>query len=99
LILRGNTSILRLTNAFFLAGYVGLPLPGVRVKLVTDASDALYDPHLVNTEGEVVSGELRVQGPSVFSEYWRRPEATSKEFDQDRYFKTGDIVSYSPQVA
>lgn len=45
--------------------------------------------------GEVV-GELRVKGPGVFREYWRRPEKTDAEFDADGWFKTGDVVSVTP---
>ena len=37
-------------------------------------------------------GELMVRGPSVFSEYWRSPEASRDAF-VDEWFTTGDIVS------
>ena len=37
-------------------------------------------------------GELLVKGTSLFKEYWDRPEQTAKEFDEDGWFKTGDIV-------
>ncbi|KAF1780227.1 AMP-binding enzyme C-terminal domain [Phytophthora cactorum] len=47
---------------------------------------------------EEKEGELRVKGPSVFHEYWRKPEATAKEFDADGWFKTGDIVQYSNEL-
>jgi long-chain acyl-CoA synthetase len=36
-------------------------------------------------------GELLVRGPSVFSEYWNRPEETAAAF-VDGWFKTGDIA-------
>ena len=34
-------------------------------------------------------GEIEVRGPSVFREYWRRPEATQAAF-RDGWFRTGD---------
>lgn len=34
-------------------------------------------------------GELLVRGPSVFREYWDRPEETRRAFTQDGWFKTG----------
>eukprot|EP00466_Bigelowiella_natans_P020758 jgi/Bigna1/41314/e_gw1.51.10.1 len=43
-------------------------------------------------------GELRVKGPCVFKEYWNRPEATRKEFDEEKWFKTGDIVRYNAEL-
>ncbi|OWY96393.1 Acyl-CoA synthetase [Phytophthora megakarya] len=73
-------------------GYVGNPFPSVSVRVV--------DP---DTETELPlsdekEGELRVKGPSVFREYWKKPEATAKEFDADGWFKTGDIVQYSNEL-
>ena len=35
------------------------------------------------------SGEIRIRGPMVFSEYWRRPEETAAAF-ADGWFLTGD---------
>lgn len=42
-----------------------------------------------------MSGELLVKGPSVFKCYWKKPEATEKEFTKDGWFRTGitlDVV-------
>jgi len=36
-------------------------------------------------------GELEVKGPSVFTGYWKKPEATAEVFTADGWFKTGDI--------
>ena len=37
-------------------------------------------------------GELLVRGPSIFSGYWHKPEASAECFDAEGYFKTGDIA-------
>ncbi|MDQ3389199.1 MAG: acyl-CoA synthetase [Gemmatimonadota bacterium] len=63
-------------------GFVGTPLPGVEVRRVGEdgglaASDA--------------PGEVEVRGPTVFLEYWRRPEATAEAF-HDGWFRTGDVA-------
>ena len=64
-------------------GAVGQPLPGVQIRLVAEQGD------VVEEEGNV--GEIQVRGPSVFREYWRRPQVTSEFFD-DGWFRTGDIA-------
>ena len=37
-------------------------------------------------------GELLVCGPSVFDGYWHKPAATAECFDQEGWFRTGDIA-------
>lgn len=63
-------------------GYVGTPLPGVALRLV-DEDNAPVPPGS--------PGEIQVQGPLVFREYWNKPEATASEF-VDGWFKTGDVA-------
>lgn len=36
-------------------------------------------------------GEVLLRGPSVFTEYWKNPEATAAAFDDEGWFRTGDI--------
>jgi malonyl-CoA/methylmalonyl-CoA synthetase len=62
-------------------GFVGSPLPGVDVRLV--------DEHGA-TVGEGVPGEVEVKGPTVFKEYWHRPEETTSAF-RNGWFRTGDM--------
>ncbi|HEY8347133.1 MAG TPA: AMP-binding protein [Symbiobacteriaceae bacterium] len=63
-------------------GHVGLPLPGIEVRLVDEQGNPV-------PPGQ--PGEIEVRGPSVFLEYWRRPEATRAAF-RDGWFRTGDIA-------
>jgi len=64
-------------------GSVGVPLPGVEVRLVDEDGGAV-EPG--------TPGEIEVRGPGVFLEYWRRPEATAEAFRQGRWFRTGDVA-------
>lgn len=65
-----------------MAGTVGLPLPGVSVRIVDDQERAV-------PVGTV--GQLLVRGRNVFPGYWRMPEQTAQEFTADGWFKTGDL--------
>lgn len=37
------------------------------------------------------AGELRVAGPTIFNSYWGAPDQTAQAFDQDGYYRTGDL--------
>ena len=63
-------------------GSVGLPLPGVEVRLV-DATGAAVPMDTV--------AQLEVRGPNVFSRYWRSDDATAAAF-RDGWFRTGDMA-------
>ncbi|HPB69901.1 MAG TPA: acyl-CoA synthetase [Syntrophales bacterium] len=65
-----------------LPGCVGVPLPGVEVRL-TDEAGAAVAPD--------IPGEIAVRGRTVFSGYWRRPEETRKAF-RSGWFMTGDVA-------
>ncbi|MGE0621012.1 MAG: AMP-binding protein [Pseudomonadales bacterium] len=64
-----------------IAGTVGFPLPGVRLRIADEAGVPV-------APGEV--GVIEVKGPNVFSGYWRMPEKTAQEFREDGFFITGD---------
>jgi malonyl-CoA/methylmalonyl-CoA synthetase len=64
------------------AGTVGLPLPGIEVRVVGDDGRPL-------ATGEV--GGVEVRGPNVFAGYWRRPDLAATEFTADGFFRTGDV--------
>mmetsp|Transcript_1054 Transcript_1054/g.1583 ORF Transcript_1054/g.1583 Transcript_1054/m.1583 type:complete len:238 (+) Transcript_1054:59-772(+) len=74
-----------------LPGYVGKPMPSARVRLVNEETGKEIN---IKT-GE--PGELRITGDIVFKEYWRRPDATAESFDEEGWFKTGDIAAYDPE--
>jgi feruloyl-CoA synthase len=59
------------------SGHIGLPVPGVEVKLVKDAS----------TGGKL---EIRFKGPNVMPGYWRAPQQTADAFDDEGFYRTGD---------
>lgn len=63
-------------------GTVGKPLPGVAVRVVTDAGAPL-------ATGEI--GQIQVKGDNVLPGYWRMPEKNKEEFTADGFFKTGDV--------
>jgi len=63
-------------------GFVGLPLPGVDVRLVDEAGRDVP----AATPGEIV-----VRGGCVFLEYWGRPDETRAAF-RDGWFRTGDVA-------
>ncbi|MCS6945092.1 MAG: malonyl-CoA synthase [Sutterellaceae bacterium] len=84
-----SETVMLVSNPYFgiavrdrIAGTVGVPLPGVSVRVVKEDGT----PCAV---GEI--GQVEVKGPSVFSGYWRMPEKTAEDFTPDGYFKTGDV--------
>ena len=42
-----------------------------------------------------VPGELLISGATVFDGYWNSPDANKEIFDQDGYFRTGDMFEIS----
>ena len=66
-----------------IAGTVGLPLPGVQVRIADPDTGAPVP------QGEI--GMIEVKGPNVFKGYWRMPDKTAAEFRPDGFFVTGDL--------
>jgi long-chain acyl-CoA synthetase len=62
---------------------IGVPLPGVEVRLVDDEGEDTYagDP-----------GEIWVRGPNVFPGYWRNEDATATALTEDGWLRTGDVA-------
>jgi feruloyl-CoA synthase len=61
------------------AGNMGLPAPGVEIKLVP-------------LEGKF---EMRVKGPNVTPGYWRQPELSAQAFDEEGFYRLGDAFTLS----
>ncbi|QHQ35527.1 malonate--CoA ligase [Algicella marina] len=70
------------------AGTVGLPLPGVELKITDPASGKTL------AEGEI--GQIEVRGDNVFQGYWQMPEKTAEELRADGFFITGDLGRIGP---
>jgi len=58
-------------------GTVGIPIPGVEVRIVNPDEDG--------------AGELQVKGPNVMLGYYHQPEATQQVMTSDGWYRTGDI--------
>jgi feruloyl-CoA synthase len=66
------------TNVNVKAGDLGLPCPGLELKLVP--------------MGDKV--EVRYRGPNITPGYWRNDAATQESFDEEGFFCTGDAVKW-----
>ncbi len=62
-----------------MAGRIGVPLPGVTVKLIPD---------------DEMRCEVRVKGPNITPGYFRDREKTAANFDDEGFFITGDTVKF-----
>lgn len=61
------------------AGVIGLPVPGVILKMVPNSGKF----------------ELRVKGPNVTPGYLKRPDLTAAAFDEDGFYKIGDAGAFA----
>ena len=59
-------------------GNIGLPSPGVELKLVPN-------------EGKL---EARLRGPHITPGYWRQQQLTREAFDEDGFYKIGDALKF-----
>ena len=64
-------------------GSVGLPLPGVEVRVADPEKDYTLPA------GEI--GEVQLRGASIFKGYWQQPQKTAEAFTSDGWFRTGDL--------
>ena len=68
-------------------GSVGLPLPGVELRIADSDGNPV-------ASGEI--GMIEIRGPNVFQGYWNMPEKTAAEFRKDGFFITGDLGMIGP---
>lgn len=71
-------SALFASNPGGFAGLLGVPVPGLELKLVA-------------TAGKL---EARYRGKNVFPGYWRQPQLTAKVFDEEGFYCTGDALRF-----
>jgi feruloyl-CoA synthase len=69
---------LSVNSANVKAGDLGVPTPGLEIKLV-------------DMDGKT---EVRYKGPNITPGYWRSPEATQEAFDEEGFFCSGDAVNW-----
>ena len=62
------------------SGHIGLPAPGLEMKLVPDG------------DGPGAKQEVRYRGPNVTPGYWRAPEQTAESFDDEGFYCSGDAA-------
>ena len=67
-----------ITNPHVRAGDLGVPAPGLELKLV-------------DTDGKT---EVRYRGPNITPGYWRNPRDTAASLDEEGFFCTGDAVKW-----
>lgn len=67
-------------------GSVGWPLPGVQVRLTGETGG------VITSSGQDEAGNIEIQGPNLFAEYFKREKATVESFTEDGWFKTGDVA-------
>lgn len=70
-------------------GSVGVPFPGVDIKIVPSPEKDKELLHSKEEQLENSPGELCVKSDQLFSGYWGNKEATAEAFDAQGYFHTG----------
>lgn len=58
------------------SGHIGLPAPGMELKLVPNGDKT----------------EVRYRGPNVTPGFWRAPEQTAESFDEEGFYGSGDAI-------
>jgi feruloyl-CoA synthase len=61
------------------AGMVGVPLPGIEIKLVPNSGKL----------------EARIKGPNITPGYWKQPEQTKAAFDDEGFYMLGDALKFA----
>ncbi len=64
------------------AGTVGVPMPGVTIKLVPNGGKL----------------EARIKGANITPGYWKNPEQTAAAFDEEGFYKLGDALKFANEA-
>ena len=62
----------------------GRPFGPIEVRLVNEGGPPITEPD--------VPGEVQIRGPTVFTGYHARPDASAEAFTADGWFRTGDVA-------
>mgnify|MGYP003325718922 FL=1 len=65
------------------AGTVGIPLPGIEIRIVNKEGEEVE-------EGQI--GTIELKGENIFKGYWGMEEKTKESFKDDGFFITGDLA-------
>ena len=60
------------------AGWLGVPVPGLELKLVPSGG----------------KWEARYRGKNIFPGYWKQPALTAAAFDEEGFYRTGDALKF-----
>ena len=65
------------------AGTVGIPLPGIEIRIVNEEGNEVK-------VGQI--GTIELKGENIFKGYWGMEEKTKESFKDDGFFITGDLA-------
>jgi feruloyl-CoA synthase len=74
------------------SGHIGLPCPGVEVRLVPEGHGA--GSATAAAAAMTAKTEVRFRGPHVMPGYWREAKLTAEAFDEEGFYRTGDAVRW-----
>lgn len=94
-----STPLIEKENFRRIGGTVGRPCGDVRVRIYDNVKNKILiesscENNSFASESDDIFGELQINGPTVFKEYFNFPQLTKESFSEDGWFKTGDTARY-----